>query len=162
MQEGDCGVGVYWLWSCIRNAHMIMFVKSEIEEGTECFNYHCSHHLCCRWSFNVDKLFLCSFLCLVLGLPRYNCTGWLGVKHQVTYLLCLVLGLPRYNCTGWLGVKHQVTYLLTIIGGSCPKYHFCRDKIFVMTNTCLLWQTCVLSWQNRSFVGTTVCLLWQT
>ena len=39
-----------------------------------------------------------------------------------------------------------------IIGGSCHKYHFCRDKyVFVMTNTCF-------SWQNTSFVATKVCL----
>ena len=31
-------------------------------------------------------------------------TGWLGIKHPVTYLL-------HYN-TGWLGIKHPVTYLL--------------------------------------------------
>ena len=27
---------------------------------------------------------------------------------------------------------------LPIINGSCHKYHFCSDKCFVMTNTCLL------------------------
>ena len=56
-----------------------------------------------------------------------DCTGWLGFKHQVTYLLTCVsscshffislslsLSLsPWYNHTGWLGVKHQFTYLLT-------------------------------------------------
>ena len=41
---------------------------------------------------------------LLLELPWYNRTGWLGVKHQLTYW---------YDRTGWLGVKHQLTYLLT-------------------------------------------------
>ena len=42
---------------------------------------------------------------------------------------------PWYNRTGWLGVKHQLTYLL-IIGGSCHKSHFRRNKSFVTTNLC--------------------------
>ena len=41
--------------------------------------------------------------------PWYNRTGWLGVKHQFTYLQ--FMPWPWYNCTGWLGVKH---YLLTV------------------------------------------------
>ena len=50
--------------------------------------------------------------------------------------------------------------LLNIIGGSCQKYHFCRDKGFVVTNTCLSWQkyaTKLLSWQNI-FVVTSILL----
>ena len=64
----------------------------------------------------------------LFGSNRYNRNGWLGVKHQVTYLsawnavtkgpfclerivikcpFCLVR--PQYNRNGWLGVKHQVT-----------------------------------------------------
>ena len=43
------------------------------------------------------------------GAPWYNCTCWLGVKHQLTYLP--LPGAPWYNCTCWLGVKHQITYL---------------------------------------------------
>ena len=42
----------------------------------------------------------------------------------------------------------------TIIVGNCQKYYFCRDKSFVVRNTCL-------SWQNTSFVRIKVCLLWQ-
>ena len=41
-----------------------------------------------------------------------------------------------------------------IIVGNCQKYYFCRDKSFVVRNTCL-------SWQNTSFVRIKVCLLWQ-
>ena len=33
--------------------------------------------------------------------------------------------------------------LWTVTGGSCHKYHFCCDKSFVATNTCLSWQTLV-------------------
>ena len=43
----------------------------------------------------------------------------------------------------------------TIAGGSCLKYHFCRDKGFVVTNMCLLRQ-------NTSSVMTKVCLPRQT
>ena len=66
-----------------------------------------------------------------------------------------------------------------IMGRSCHKSHFCRDKNFVMTNTCLLWQThvchdktCLLLQQkyascNKTFVTTKYfcCdkyLSWQT
>ena len=38
-----------------------------------------------------------------------------------------------------------------IIGGSCHKYHFCRDKCFVATNT-------RFSRENTPFVATKVCL----
>ena len=40
--------------------------------------------------------------------------------------------------------------VLSVIGGSCYKYHFCCDKRFVATDTCL-------SRQNTSFVATKVC-----
>ena len=60
------------------------------------------------------------------ALPWFNRTGWLGVKHQLTYWgrLCpditapvdwawntSLLGpaLPWYNRTSWLGMKHQLT-----------------------------------------------------
>ena len=53
---------------------------------------------------------------------------------------------------------------LSIIGESCHKYKFCRDRSFVTTNTktCLSWQkacfvmTKLLSWQI--FVVTNMCL----
>ena len=38
-------------------------------------------------------------------------------------------------------------------GGGCHKYHFCREKRFVATNTCTR-----LSRQNTSFVAAKVCL----
>ena len=49
---------------------------------------------------------------LMRHLPRYSCTGWLGLKHP--YLLTLMRHLPWYSCTGWLGVKHQVTTTTTL------------------------------------------------
>ena len=55
--------------------------------------------------------------------PWYNCNGWLGVKHQVTYLLssrhhpvkpCVWHTKPLLSQVSVpLGVKHQVTYLLS-------------------------------------------------
>ena len=61
---------------------------------------------------------------------------------------------------------------LPVIDGSCHKYHFCSDKCFVMTNTCLLRQMpvfhniCLLSRQkyachDKTFVVTNLCLLQQ-
>ena len=40
----------------------------------------------------------------------------------------------------------------TIIGGSCHKYHFCRDKSFVAINTCLWRHTRICLDKTRSFV----------
>ena len=48
----------------------------------------------------------------------------------------------------WCGPRKKA---ITITGGSCHKYHFCRDKSFVATNTCL-------SRQNPSFAATKVSL----
>ena len=45
----------------------------------------------------------------------------------------------------------------SITGGSCHKYHFCRNKKFVMTHTCLSQQNTCLLQQNMSFVTTKVC-----
>jgi len=39
-----------------------------------------------------------------------------------------------------------------MIGGSCHKYDFCRDKSFLATNTCL-------SQQNKSLVATKVVIV---
>ena len=52
----------------------------------------------------------------------------------------------------------MITVITTITGGSCNKYHFCCDKSFVVTNTCLLWQkyTCC----DKTFVQTKLCLSW--
>ena len=41
--------------------------------------------------------------------------------------------------------------VLAIVGGSCHKYNFCRDKSVVATNMCL-------SRQNPSFVATNIIL----
>ena len=46
-------------------------------------------------------------------MPWDNRHGWLGVKHQITYLLVNIM--PWDNRHGWLGVKHQITYLLVNI-----------------------------------------------
>ena len=51
-----------------------------------------------------------------------------------------------------------VTWGVFIVGGSCHKYHFCHDKCFVATNTCLLWQTCVCHDKTYLFFMTMVCL----
>ena len=59
----------------------------------------------------------------------------------------------KYNATQYNKVQHKTKK--GIIGVSCHKYHFCCDKCFGVTNTCLLQQ-------NTSFVTTKVCLSWQT
>ena len=70
---------------------------------------------------------------VVLHPTWYNHTGWLGIRHQVTYLphpplqphwltghktpsyLPTSPSLPWYNHTGWLGIKHQITDLSTYL-----------------------------------------------
>ena len=61
----------------------------------------------------------------------------------------------------------------SITGGSCHKYHFCRNKSFVMTNTRSLRQTHVCRYKthllsrqkyaclNKSMFVMTILLLWQ-
>ena len=39
------------------------------------------------YHFLTDAAVVIIILCLAYVLPWYNCTGWRGVKHQVTYLL---------------------------------------------------------------------------
>ena len=61
--------------------------------------------------------------------------------------------------------------LYRIIDGSCRKYHLCRDKSFVATDTCLSRRVCrdkarPLSRQKyacreKTFVATKLCLSWQ-
>ena len=50
--------------------------------------------------------------------------------------------------------------LFCVIGRSCNKYHFGRDKTFVMIKTCLWWQTCVC--RDKDFVMTSLLLSLQT
>ena len=46
-----------------------------------------------------------------------------------------------------LAIKRYI--FLTIIGRSCHRYHFCCDKSFVVTNTCLSPQTHVCGNKTR-------------
>ena len=54
--------------------------------------------------------------------------------------------------------------MANIIGGSCHKYDFCRDKRFVATKLCLSFvsTSILLSRQNMCFITTNACLLQQT
>ena len=66
-----------------------------------------------------------------------------------------LLSVAFSHCFCGLFGKNQLSEglrcLICIFGGCCHKYHFCRDKSFVSTNTCL-------TRQNTSFVATKVCL----
>ena len=103
--------------------------------------------------------------------PWYDRTGWLGVKHHVTYLLTYLLTnqpspwrnltdwlgvkTPSYlltyipinqlspwrNLTGWLGVKRKVTYLLTV--ATNPRNSVMLEDQFSPTMPSWPW-TCVL------------------
>ena len=44
------------------------------------------------------------FLWVCLCLPRYNHSGWLGVKHQVTTTVCLCLNVSVYKWISMLCV----------------------------------------------------------
>ena len=107
---------------------------------------------------------------------NYTCTRFLSYAT------------PVHTWNKWsLVIKHDMRQVGIIIGGSCHKYNFCRDKhvfvrqntSFVATKVCLSRQTyfCrdkynfavtkVLSrqtyfLQNMSFVATNVCLSRQT
>ena len=76
--------------------------------------------------------------------------GTISVKQA-----CLGYTLAEIN-GGWGRWERRWVWstcgsILGIIGGNCHKYHFCRDKSLVVTNTCL-------SRQSTSFVATKECL----
>ena len=48
----------------------------------------------------------------------------------------------------------KIVGLVTINGGSCHKYHFCCNKCFVVTNTCIHVFCC-----NKSMLAVTKLLL---
>ena len=87
------------------------------------------------------------------------------------FLIHKIVKLKRGTADIQLRCHRVVWKPLSIIGGSCHKYHFCCDKSFVVTNTCLLQQntsfvvtkyfvsTKLLLWQI--FVTTNIILLWQ-
>ena len=52
----------------------------------------CYHSLCLLLTVSLFislSLTVCLFVSLSVFLPWHNCTGWLGIKLQVTYLLCV-------------------------------------------------------------------------
>ena len=66
-----------------------------------CSVWDCALYLsiwdCILYSCIWDSLFFFSFLFSVSDSPWYNHKGWLGVKHQVTYLLC-IWNCVLYHC----------------------------------------------------------------
>ena len=100
---------------------------------------------CNELNWNLTATLVWSFMCL-------KCSAIVASIPQLLFMLRRHPGQP--DQTGTFSQTDSATwYLFTITGGSCHKYHFCRDKHFVATNTCL-------SWQNTSFV-TTKLLLWR-
>ena len=97
----------------------------------------------------------------------------LGIDKQ----LCGMNTQPRGSCH-WAIVSKRLSWIciisFIIIGGSCHKHDFCRDKfchdqhVFVATVVCVCCdKTCLLSWQkyacrDKSFVMTKWSLLQQT
>ena len=57
--------------------------------------------------------------------------------------------------------RHGTHVWAVIIGGTCRKYHFCRDKSFVATNTCFVADKSMLA-DKHVFVATKVSLSQQT
>ena len=86
---------------------------------------------------------------------NYCVAAGLALSHLMIQYTCLLNSRMR---GGWGG---------GIIGWSCQKYHFCRDKYvfvatkqsFVMTKVCLLRQK--FCCDIIMFVVTKLCLLWQ-
>ena len=65
--------------------------------------------------------------------PWYNRTGWLGVKHQVTYLLCLVLKVVFFNLSVfyqgldvrrvWLNLNYYPDFRVRVLSLSLSRSH---------------------------------------
>ena len=64
----------------------------------------------------------------------------------IGFCFCSLRGSPWYNRTGWLGVKHQLTYLLTLTTGSVK-----LSKHNTNLLTYLLWQRGQSSYLNLSW-----------
>ena len=71
--------------------------------------------------------------------------------------LSLLFLLPWYNCTGWLGMKHQLTYLLFIFWLACEgissKAHSIKNRFVLGLENILLAGMCACTFQSESFIG---------
>ena len=73
----------------------------------------------CRLSMNTLLHYIILYVTLPVYISYRRFTNTL-LHYIVLYVtlpvyMRLELKTPRYNCTGWLGVKHQFTYLLSIL-----------------------------------------------
>ena len=105
-----CLLFVCWYLSCLSVCFAV------------CMSYLsvCVHNLVlyfavCIWAYGQNTInHLKSEVSLSLSLslslsPWYNRTGWLGVKHQLTYLLTLSLSLYKRPLPGWQWVLKRLS-----------------------------------------------------
>ena len=64
--------------------------------------------VCVYWHY------VCSFMSVYVCLHNLVCVFHYALYDYV-YVFCLFVCSPWYNPNGWLGVKHQVTYLFVYI-----------------------------------------------
>ena len=118
-------------------------------------------------------LFSCWFLS-----PWYNCTGWLGIKHQVAYchLLCLVQNAGVFVCINHLsrslftraahkccaGNVHTFIYSSSSTFWDVYKFVSCSESSLTGLNVENAGQWLfVLTEQGVGLIGWTVLLFWQ-
>ena len=105
-----------------------------------------SLHSHSSWPFNSFPLFIWPFN----SLPLFMTLHFTPTLHDPSQSLT-----PTLHTSPSLHLHSSHSFTPTIIGGSCHKYNFCRNKTFVVTNVCiiLLQQTCLL---QQIFVMTKV------
>ena len=85
------------------------------------YQYQCSWSVDLSGGGAGEGLITAQLCWVTLFQPGGLCQGERQVsfmEYWFIYSLCLVVCLPRYNHNGWLGVKHQVTYLLSCVTDS--------------------------------------------
>ena len=107
-------------------------------------------HACKYKVHTFQQLYLCDdFRALINSLECWFCmiVQWPCIFF-LQNSLCWRNALMRWvDCLLLLrheGAGHRCCSFRAVIGGSCHKYHYCRDVMtntFVMTNTCFLWQS---------------------
>ncbi len=67
------------------------------------------------------------------ALPWYNCTGWLGVKHQLTWSQALLFHHTKYS---WKPSSFHNTSTPTRTSSQCPQLFVCTCCLCVCVRVC--------------------------
>ena len=108
------------------------------------------------------------------GMPVCLCLTGLKLRYLLNtrsvYVNILSEGLPWYNCNGWLGIKHQVTYLLQVMVSSAVFDLIWDENEMVSASERILfsWSVFISAKQKENKQTTTTkmlmycCLKWAT